>query len=72
MEIESKIWKKDSNALFDYESNDYNISKKVITESGYLHRTDKNHLYLEHEEDYSSKTTYMATIKKAKGNFLLK
>ena len=41
MEIISQVWNKDSNLLFDYESNDYTITHISVKNGGSLIRNDK-------------------------------
>lgn len=40
------MWNKDSNSLFDYETNDYDISKIQINSGGSLRRNDKKLMFL--------------------------
>ena len=65
--VESHIWNKDTNSLFDYESKDYFKSNSTITNNGYLMRNDKSLIFQENEKPSPTTKLFLTNIKKSKG-----
>ena len=67
LHVETKYWNKETNSLFDYETNDLNINQLSLNTNGNLYHWDKGLVFTEHKMSMGSKLLFMSSIKQTKG-----
>ena len=67
----TQTWNKESNSLFDFESNDCTRKSHVVTSKGHLIRHDKYTYFIKDTDKIpSSKPVYMLSVSKNESNII--
>jgi hypothetical protein len=70
LKINSTVWNRESNSLFDYETEDYHLSNCEINRSGFLFRLNKKIAFARICENKSS--CYLASVKVSNNDFIIR